>query len=361
MLRHNVSNFLYGGGDMAEAIVDLDWATNPLGPISSWSPTLRITVGLMLNSKFPKCIFWGNQRILLYNDAYRPLLGEKPAALGRTLAETWPEIIDEIEPLVELAMQGQATFIEDFPLIVDRHGYDEQCWFTFCYSPVRDPDGVIEGMLNTVIETTAKVEAVRSARLLNEELSHRIKNTLAIVSALAHQSYRAADTKDQAHAVLNQRLTALGQAHSALTQSSWHGAPIDLIVQNALLPHVSQTEQVDASGPPAMLSPKQALSLSLALHELATNALKYGALSSDQGRVSIRWDAGAPGSDEAFVFSWAERGGPPVAPPRRRGFGSRLIKTSLAQDFGGTVDLDFCPGGVVCTLRSQMAMLKAED
>jgi two-component sensor histidine kinase len=356
-----IPSFLYGGGEMAAAIVDLDWAATPLGAISTWSPTLRITVGLMLNSKFPKCIFWGTERTLLYNDAYRPLLGEKPAPLGRSLAETWPEIIDEVEPLVDLAMQGQATFIEDFPLIVDRHGYDEQCWFTFCYSPVRDPDGVVEGMLNTVIETTAKVEAVRNARLLNEELSHRIKNTLAIVSAIAHQSYRSADTKDEAHGVLNQRLVALGQAHSVLTQSSWHGAPIELVVQNALLPHVGQTDHIDARGPPAMLSPKQALSLSLSLHELATNALKYGALSSENGRVRIRWTTGAPGSDDPFEFCWEESGGPRVALPRRRGFGSRLIKSSLAQEFGGKVDLDFCPDGVVCTLRTRMAMLKGED
>ena len=119
--------------------------------------------------------------------------------------------------------------------------------------------------------------------------------------------------------------------------------------------------QIEARGPPAVLSPKQALSLSLALHELATNALKYGALSSDRGRVSINWDTGAPGSDDPFLFRWAESGGPPVAMPRRHGFGSRLIKNSLAQEFGGTVELEFHPDGVVCTLRSRMAMLKGED
>jgi two-component sensor histidine kinase len=352
----NAPHFLDGGGAMANAILDFDWSTTPLGPMSSWSVTLCITVGTMVSSKFPKCLFWGDARTLIYNDAYRPLLGEKPEALGRPLAVIWPEIIDEIEPLVAAAMAGEATFIEDHPLIIDRHGRAEHCWFTFCYSPVRNLDGSIDGMLNTVIETTEKVEAVRHARLLNEELAHRIRNTLAIVSAIAHQSYRSAGSKEAAQAQVSQRLAALGRAHAVLMQSSWHGAPIGAVVADALAPHAN-ADQLVISGPAVRLSARQALALSLALHELATNALKYGALSTPAGRVLVEWTAGQPGGDQPFEFRWRETMGPRVQAPARRGFGLRLIKSTLAQDFVGEAAVDFCPDGVVCTVRTSMAML----
>lgn len=357
MTRLNSPHFLDGGGAMADAIMALDWSATPLGPMSSWSLTLRITVGIMVNSRFPKCLMWGDERTFLYNDAYRPLLGEKPEALGRPMAAIWPEVVDELEPLAASAMRGQPTFIEDHPLMIDRHGRAEQCWFTFCYSPVRNPDGIIEGMLNTVIETTEKVEAVRNARLLNEELAHRIRNTLAIVSAIAHQSYRSSKTMEEAQAQVSQRLAALGRAHAVLMQSSWHGAPLSVVVGDALAPHAG-TGQLVIDGPPLALSAKQALSLSLALHELATNALKYGALSTPAGRVIVQWTTGAPGSDEPFEFAWREINGPPVQKPTRRGFGLRLIRSSLAQDFAGHVDVDFCPDGLACTLHSTMAMLE---
>lgn len=345
---------------MGQAILDLDWSATPLGPIASWSMTLCITVGTMVSSRFPKCLMWGAERTFLYNDAYRPLLGDKPEALGRPMAAIWPEVVDELEPLVATAMAGQATFIEDHPLVIDRHGRAEQCYFTFCYSPVRSPEGIIEGMLNTVIETTAKVEAVRNARLLNEELAHRIRNTLAIVSAIAHQGYRSSKTLDEAQLQISQRLAALGRAHAVLMQSSWHGAPIGVVVADALAPHAA-ADQLAIGGPPVRLSAKQALSLSLALHELATNAVKYGALSTPAGRVIVNWSAGSPGSDEPFELIWREINGPRVTAPARRGFGLRLIKSSLAQDFAGAVELDFCPEGVVCTVRSTMALLGGGD
>jgi two-component sensor histidine kinase len=361
LARHDNPHFLDGGGEAGAAIMAFDWSATPLGPMAQWPAALRTTVSIMVSSSFPKCLFWGPHRITFYNDAYRPILGEKPEALGQPMAEVWPEIADQIEPMIDAAMAGRATFIEDHPLLINRHGYPEQCWFTFCYSPVRDADGEVLGMLNTVIETTAKVEAERNARLLNEELAHRIKNTLAIVSAIAHQSYRSASSKDAAHTLLTQRLVALGRAHSVLTQSSWHGAPIEYIITNALTPHITRPEQVEVSGPPTMLSPKQALSLSLALHELATNALKYGALSRDSGRIRINWIAGKPESDEPFCLTWTESGGPPVTAPRRRGFGTRLINSSLAQDFDGKVTLEFRPEGLSCILEARMASLRIDD
>jgi len=146
-------------GEMAARVRDFDWTQTSLGPIAEWSPTLRIVVDMMLSSHFPKCLCWGPDLISLYNDAYRPILGAKPEALGRPFGEVWSEAWDEIAPIVGRALAGEATFIEDYELAINRFGRPEQAYFTFCYSPVRDENGIVVGMLDTVVETTGKVRA----------------------------------------------------------------------------------------------------------------------------------------------------------------------------------------------------------
>lgn len=209
-------------------------------------------------------------------------------------------------------------------------------------------------MMDTIIETTGTVEAERQARIVNAELAHRMKNTLAIVSAIVSQTLRAADTKDDAQVMLSQRLAALGHAHTMLTQSHRGDAPIRTVIHGALKPHLTDGREVLLDGLPVNLSARQALSLALAINELATNAIKYGALSVDEGEVQVTWEAGTPESDEPFRLVWRERNGPPVTPPARRGFGTRLITDVLARDFNGTVDLVYAPEGVTCTLTTAM-------
>src|SRR5690606_32773955 len=116
---------------------------NDLGPLEGWPSALKIALGMALNSKFPKCILWGPQLITLHNDAFRPILGAKPPALGQPFSEVWSEAWHEIGPIAERAYAGEATFIENFPLEIERHGYPEQCYFTFCYSPIRDENGIV--------------------------------------------------------------------------------------------------------------------------------------------------------------------------------------------------------------------------
>ena len=144
---------------MGEAIRRHDWHGSPLGPVEAWPDALKTTVALMLGSRFPQAIAWGPELITLHNDAFLPILGNKPSALGRPFSAVWAETWDEIEPIAEAAFAGRATFVEDFPLVVERGGSPEQVYFTFCYSPIRDQTGRVLGILDTVAETTATVVA----------------------------------------------------------------------------------------------------------------------------------------------------------------------------------------------------------
>ncbi len=151
-----------------------DWASTPLGPIAGWSNELRTVVSLVLDSSFPKCLFWGAELIAIHNDAFRAILGDKPMTLGARMRDVWAEVWDDLEPIVARAMAGEATFTEDFPLQIDRHGYLEQAYFTFCYSPVRDHSGAIRGMIDTVVETTGKFVAEHKLRVFAASLEQQI-------------------------------------------------------------------------------------------------------------------------------------------------------------------------------------------
>ncbi|WP_236773875.1 sensor histidine kinase [Agrobacterium tumefaciens] len=350
-------HFLDGGGQMAVAIRAYDWTSTDLGPIENWPPSLKIAVGMMVNSKFPKCIVWGSRLTTIHNDAFLPILGEKPSAIGRPFSEVWSEVWEEIGPIAQRALAGEATFIENFPLVVDRHGYPEQAYFTFCYSPIRDEAGVVRGLMDTVMETTDTVEARRQANLLNGELEHRIKNTLAIVAAIVSQTLRADDQESVVRNILMERIQAMAEAQALLTRASVAEASISDVVHAATLPFRVSLEQFHLSGPPIMLSSKQALTLSLALHELATNAFKYGALSSGAGKVTITWRVGRPATDDVFRLSWIESGGPEVKTPSRRGFGSQIIQIVLPQDFGGEADLTYDSSGLRYELRTRMSQI----
>lgn len=346
---------------MAKAIRAFDWVSTELGPLETWPSSLKTTVGMMLNSKFPKCIVWGPELITIHNDAFLPILGDKPPALGRPFSEIWNEAWDAIGPIARRAFAGEATFIEDFPLIVDRHGYPEQAYFTFCYSPIRDEDGVVRGMMDTVIETTGTVETRRQASLLNRELEHRIKNTLAVVSAIVSQTLRATDSDAEARSALQKRIEALAQAQAMLTRASIAEANLSDVVHETTAPFQVSENRVRISGSPVMLSSKQALTLGLALHELATNAVKYGALSNATGEVHVNWRAGRPGTEDEFRLRWIEAGGPPVIAPTSKGFGSRIIQAVLPQVFEGEAEFVHDPCGIRYELRTRMTKIGDRD
>jgi two-component sensor histidine kinase len=201
---------------------------------------------------------------------------------------------------------------------------------------------------------TERVLAANHRQLLINELNHRVKNTLATVQSLAHQTLREARTLPDAKTTLTARLVSLSRTHDVLTRENWAGAEIGEIVDQAMTAQVGPAQKrITAKGPKLMLGPRAALALSMALHELGTNALKYGALSNDGGVVCIGWSDGD--SDHAQL-EWRERGGPPIeAPPQRKGFGSRLLESGLAVELGAPAHVEYARDGLICSMRLPLA------
>ena len=209
--------------------------------------------------------------------------------------------------------------------------------------------------VGAVRETTEEKLAVERQMLLTRELQHRVKNTLAMVNALANQTLRRAANVQDGLAAFSARLIALGQAHDILTQTSWTSAPIAAIVENSLKTHRPDDEtRITIDGPDLRLNARQSLALALGIHELATNAAKYGALSNDTGQVAVDWSLATVGGERHLTFVWSETGGPAVTPPANRGFGSRLIEQAMAAEFGGAVVMDWRAEGLVCRFKSQL-------
>ncbi len=180
------AGFLDGGGAVGALMRSHDWSKSPLGLPESWPQPLRTVVGLLLQSQFPMFIALGDALGFLYNDPYAEILGAKhPSALGGRFYDIWSEIWSDISPLIDAAMVGQSIFREDLPLVMNRKGYDEQTWFTFSYSPLRDESGKVAGMFCAVSETTQRVLAERGLRDLNETLERRVNEAIAQRKLLA--------------------------------------------------------------------------------------------------------------------------------------------------------------------------------
>ena len=157
------------GTEMHRRVVETDWTATPLGPVEQWSPTVRTAVGICLASRVPMLLMLGPELVMLYNDGYREALGPRhPGALGRTVPEVWSEIWPVLAPRVEQAMAGEATFDEDLPLVMTRRGFVEETWFTFSFSPIREPDGRVVGIFDTLLETTQRVLTARRLDLLQQ-------------------------------------------------------------------------------------------------------------------------------------------------------------------------------------------------
>jgi two-component sensor histidine kinase len=343
--------------EMARRIRRHDWAATPLGPIEAWPPSLRGLVGVMVASVQPRFMAWGPERTWLYNDAFIPILGAKhPHALGRpALSEVWKEAEAVLTPMFDRVFAGEAVSMEEFSLQLDRGDGLKEAHFSFAYTPARDETGAVAGLFGVCTETTALIAADRQRLLLLNELNHRVKNTLAVVQGIARQTFREADDVRIAMEAFEARLAALSIAHNLLTDASWKAADLRDIVLKQL---VQAGGRVTTLGPSVLLAPQAAVSLALALHELGTNATKYGALSNESGRVEVSWRVESP--PLTLKLRWEEAGGPRVEPPRRRGFGSRMIERALAAELGGEVRVGYPPTGVICEIRAPLTAGLAE-
>jgi PAS domain S-box-containing protein len=195
-------------------------------------------------------------------------------------------------------------------------------------------------------------------RLLVNELNHRVKNSLAVVQSIAAQTIRGEDM-DGARRAFEDRLAALAAAHDLLTSRNWQSASLREVIVKAGLGCGAPSERLIVTGPELRVQPRSAVSLAMAVHELCTNAVKYGAFSNDEGKVSVEWSVDASGDESRLRLLWQEEGGPTVAPPMRRGFGTRMIERALAAELGGTARIDFLPGGISCTVEAPLPPAEA--
>jgi PAS domain S-box-containing protein len=222
-------------------------------------------------------------------------------------------------------------------------------WLAYRLFPLGDGMGIV------FRDITDRKSAEEHRDLLTNELNHRVKNTLATVQAMAAQTLRNAGVNPRVQRTFAARLLALSNVHDVLTEQSWESAELSEVIRAALQPHAAPgRENFRLAGPRLRLRPKSAVAVSMALHELSTNAAKYGALSAESGHVALRWEV----SGERFRLRWQEHGGPPVAPPRRKGFGSRLIERGLAAEFRGQVKIAYEREGVVCTIDAPVEAVR---
>ena len=215
---------------------------------------------------------------------------------------------------------------------------------------IRDKAGAAQRVIGVVLDITDIKEAEQRQRLLFDELNHRVKNTLSIVQALALQTLQTRPQPEEFADAFSDRLGSLARAHSLLTEDSWRGASLKDIVTTALSAFIDEGRSIDIGGDAVMVPSGATVTLSLMLHELATNAAKYGALSVAKGRLAVRWTAAEMGAGTVVDLRWQEDDGPPVSPPTNRSFGTRLL-TSSAKQLGAELELDYAAPGLRCHLR----------
>ena len=285
-----------------------------------------------------------DHRFAMANQAYFALVGGREL-LGKTVAEALPETVDQgFITLLKGVYENREPYVGRAIRVMlnDSEGAQSERFVDFIYQPVFQ-DGEISGIFVQGHDVTEGKRFERHLQLLVGELNHRVKNSLAIVQSFARQTFHSSVPADEAIVRFEGRLQALAEAHNLLTRNNWETSTIEDVALTALKPFCS-ADRCKASGPPIEIPPQTAVGLALALHELATNAAKYGALSNEAGEVRVSWST----LGDKLELIWSERGGPPVTMPERRGFGTRMIERTLAAEFDGTVDLTFDPDGVRC-------------
>jgi two-component sensor histidine kinase len=224
-------------------------------------------------------------------------------------------------------------------------------WFDLHVEPLRDVTGELVGLTCAAVDVTERKEGEAHLRMLMRELTHRSKNLLAVIQGMARQTARHAKSTEAFLELFNARLQALATSHDLLVQEGWHSASLGELIRSQLGHYFDRrASQFSLDGPHVLLKPEATQSLGLALHELATNAAKYGALSTPDGRVAIKWARTQEGEGAGVEILWTESGGPAVTSPQQRGFGSLVIERNLARSVEANVDLTFMSEGVRCRI-----------
>jgi len=291
------------------------------------------------------------------NAAYRRLVGLRDV-VGKSVREAVPEAVDQgfVELLDKVYTTGQ-PFVGRRTLIRLQPDHDsppEDHYLDFIYQAVHEPNGTISGIFVEGQDVTEHVLAEQRLELVNRELQHRVKNTLATVQAIATQTLRSV-ADDEVMKTLTQRIVALSRAHDALIQHNWTSADIVRIVESAI-DNFGMRERFTVTGPSLELGPNATLSLAMILHELFTNAIKYGALSAETGWITLCWEIEGKSAGDELVLQWLEEGGPEVVRPEGGGgFGSKLVNMGL--DGTGEVLQSYDPSGLRVEMRAPVAAL----
>jgi PAS domain S-box-containing protein len=295
-------------------------------------------------------------RFMRVNEAICSIVGGTREELlsWRLQGRTHPQDRDVDDELYRRQVAGDIGFYSIEKRFIRKD--NRVIWIAVRSSTVRDATGHFLYGVRVVQDVTERKEAEERQKLLIDELNHRVKNTLATVQSLATQTARGTDSPEAFRKAFEGRLIALSQAHDQLTRRHWKSADLRDIVEGATSPHLAHSqkseEQIAIEGEPLTVTPRVALTLALGLHELTTNASKYGALSAPGGRIDVRWRVERRPSQKPLLWiEWRERGGPPVKAPERQGFGTRFIQGSVASELQGKAALDYDPAGLVCTLQ----------
>ena len=291
-----------------------------------------------------------DHRFQMHNDAYSQLIGHRDIA-GKPVRQALPELEGQgfYEFLDSVFATGEPYEGRESAAQLQRKpdGLLETVYLNFIYQPIRDDAGAVVGIFVQGHDITENVLAAQRQKLMIDELNHRVKNTLATVQSIAIQTARSNTDPASFAETFQSRIMALSHTHNLLTQSHWEGADL-----RAILEHETEAygpTRISLNGPPVSLEPAVVLSLGMIFHELATNAAKYGALHTPDGRILIDWGL-ADQRDRKLKLSWREIGGPKVTVPDRRGFGSRLIERNIRHDLAGEIDLVYAPDGLIAEL-----------
>lgn len=294
--------------------------------------------------------------VIFANDAFLVLTGyAREEVLGKSFQSLLAVGVEaDAMRTVEAAFRGEC---DREPEIHYKRKDGSEFWASMFVSPVCDEDGTVVQQFVSLVDLTKQWQDCARYKTLIDELNHRVKDTLSTVQSIVTQALRKPAEPTAVGEAIQSRILALSRSHDLLTSANWEGAGLYDLIKNALHPFevvAGHSERFTIEGENVHLSPKATLALAIAFHELATNAVKYGAFSNDVGNVAIDWTVASAVDGDRLVLRWRERDGPEVSPPAHRGFGSWVIERGLAHELRGKVILDYFRHGVACTINVPM-------